>query len=191
MVGVLPPIVVKLDVPIYAEPLAIMLFALAVAPMLIDEGVIAPSVKVIAGVVVDVATVPDTPLAVVTETLVTVPEPEGVPHVPSPRRKVVELGVPVMPPKLLVPILVSVLLEAEMVLFVKVCVAAIAASVSVAAGNVRVKFDAPEFAEVKVVAPVDEPKRRISLLLKVFAAVKVWAVPSTATVSVAAGNVTM
>jgi hypothetical protein len=38
-----------------------------------DEGVIAPSVRVIAGVVVAVATEPLTPFAVVTETLVTVP----------------------------------------------------------------------------------------------------------------------
>ena len=38
-------------------------------------GVIAPSVKEIAGVVVAVATVPLTPFAVVTETLVTVPVP--------------------------------------------------------------------------------------------------------------------
>jgi hypothetical protein len=37
------------------------------------EGVIAPSTKVIAGVVVDVATVPLMPFAVVTETEVTVP----------------------------------------------------------------------------------------------------------------------
>ena len=38
-------------------------------------GVIAPRVKVIAGVVVAVATDPETPLAVVTETLVTLPAP--------------------------------------------------------------------------------------------------------------------
>lgn len=38
-------------------------------------GVIAPSVRVIAGVVVGVATDPDTPFAVVTEKLVTVPVP--------------------------------------------------------------------------------------------------------------------
>ena len=37
------------------------------------EGVIAPSVSVIAGVVLEVATLADTPLAVTTETLVTVP----------------------------------------------------------------------------------------------------------------------
>ena len=40
-------------------------------------GVISPSVKLMAGVVVAVATVPDTPLAVVTDTLVTVPEPDA------------------------------------------------------------------------------------------------------------------
>ena len=39
----------------------------------IDVGVIAPSVNVMAGVVVGFATDPDTPLAVVTETVVTVP----------------------------------------------------------------------------------------------------------------------
>ena len=43
-----------------------------------DVGVIAPKVKVIAGVVVDVATEPETPLAVVTDTDVTVPEPDTV-----------------------------------------------------------------------------------------------------------------
>lgn len=42
------------------------------------DGVIAPSVSVIAGVVVAVATLPDTPLAVVTETEVTVPDPVAV-----------------------------------------------------------------------------------------------------------------
>ena len=41
-------------------------------------GVIAPSVKEIAGVVVAVATVPLTPFAVVTETLVTVPVAESI-----------------------------------------------------------------------------------------------------------------
>ena len=51
---------------------------------LIDVGVIAPSVKVIAGVVVDVATVPETPFAVVTETLVTVPEPPDMVLQPKP-----------------------------------------------------------------------------------------------------------
>jgi len=40
-----------------------------------EDGVIAPSVSVMAGVVVAVATEPLTPLAVVTETLVTVPVP--------------------------------------------------------------------------------------------------------------------
>jgi hypothetical protein len=39
------------------------------------EGVIAPAMIVIAGVVVAFATVPENPLAVVTETLVTVPLP--------------------------------------------------------------------------------------------------------------------
>jgi hypothetical protein len=41
------------------------------------DGVIAPRVKVIAGVLVAFATVPDTPFAVTTETLVTVPVPLG------------------------------------------------------------------------------------------------------------------
>ena len=40
-----------------------------------EEGVIAPRVKVIAGAVVGLATDPETPLAVVTDTLVTVPSP--------------------------------------------------------------------------------------------------------------------
>ena len=42
---------------------------------LTEVGTIAPSVRLIAGVVVEVATVPDTPFAVVTDTLVTVPVP--------------------------------------------------------------------------------------------------------------------
>ena len=50
-------------------------------------GVITPSVRLIAGVVVALATVPETPLAVVTETLVTVPPPAAA-QVPSPRQKV-------------------------------------------------------------------------------------------------------
>jgi hypothetical protein len=50
------------------------IFATTAAP-LIEVGVIAPRVKVMAGVVVAVATVPDTPLAVTTETEVTVPVP--------------------------------------------------------------------------------------------------------------------
>jgi hypothetical protein len=45
------------------------------APVLTLLGVIAPSVKVIAGVVVGFATEPETPLAVTTETVVTVPPP--------------------------------------------------------------------------------------------------------------------
>ena len=61
-----------------------------------EVGVIAPSVKEMAGVVVDVATVPETPFAVVTETEVTVPEfvPEGTAKVPSALKK------PVVPPLL-------------------------------------------------------------------------------------------
>jgi hypothetical protein len=42
---------------------------------LTDVGVMAPRVSEIAGVVVAVATVPDTPFAVLTDTDVTVPEP--------------------------------------------------------------------------------------------------------------------
>jgi hypothetical protein len=49
-----------------------------------DDGVIAPSVRLMAGVVVDVATVPLTPLAVVTETLVTDPTPAAAHDVVDP-----------------------------------------------------------------------------------------------------------
>ncbi len=42
-------------------------------PIVTDDGVMSPSVRVTAGVVLAVATVPDTPLAVVTDTVVTVP----------------------------------------------------------------------------------------------------------------------
>jgi hypothetical protein len=62
--------------------------AVNVSP-LTDVGVIAPSVRVIAGVLVAVATVPLTPLAVVTDTEVTDPPPPGVVQVPSARRKLV------------------------------------------------------------------------------------------------------
>ena len=63
-------------------------------------GVIAPKVKVIAGVDVAVATEPDTPLAVTTDTDVTVPAPAGSAKVPSPRKKSVVLfgGVGTAPP---------------------------------------------------------------------------------------------
>ena len=59
----------------------------APAPIATVDGVIASNVSVIAGVVVAVATEPETPLAVVTETLVTVPVPPPlgaaiIPHVP-------------------------------------------------------------------------------------------------------------
>ena len=46
-----------------------------IATPLTDVGVMAPSVSVIAGVLVEVATVPETPLASMTDTEVTVPEP--------------------------------------------------------------------------------------------------------------------
>ena len=68
-------------------------FAVNVMPLTV-VGVIAPSVRLIAGVVVAVATVPETPFAVVTDTLVTVPV-VTVAHVPSPRRYVDADGVPV------------------------------------------------------------------------------------------------
>ena len=52
-----------------------------------EDGVIAPSVRVIAGVVVGFATVPLTPLAVVTEVLVTVPPPVPVALIVLPVRE--------------------------------------------------------------------------------------------------------
>src|SRR6187402_1934553 len=65
-------------------------------------GVIAPRVNVRAGVVVDVDTAPLTPLAVTTDTSVTVPPPPpaGAANVPSPRKNVVVLlgGVGTAPP---------------------------------------------------------------------------------------------
>jgi hypothetical protein len=68
------PVLVPLDVPECVpdrlEPVTVPLAATL-------DGVIAPSANVIAGVVVAVATLPDTPLAVVTETLVTDPLPPG------------------------------------------------------------------------------------------------------------------
>lgn len=64
---------------------------------------------------------------------------------------------------------------AAMDLLVSVCVAAIAATVSVAAGKVMVKLLAPALAEVKVVVPVDEPSSRKSEFVNVLAAVNVCA----------------
>jgi hypothetical protein len=55
--------------------------------MVSDDGVMAPSVKVMAGVVVGFATLPLTPFAVATETLLTLPV--GAAHVASERRKFV------------------------------------------------------------------------------------------------------
>lgn len=63
-------------------------------------GVMTPSVKLIAGVVVAVATVPLTPFAVVTETLVTVPLPDALSVVPlmlNPLPSEIETGNPVPP----------------------------------------------------------------------------------------------
>jgi hypothetical protein len=75
------------------------LFPLRLLPEMAPEatildGVIAPNERVIAGVVVAVATVPLIPLAVIIEADVTVPEPPpaGVAQVPSPRQNVVELA---------------------------------------------------------------------------------------------------
>jgi hypothetical protein len=58
------------------------------------EGVIAPRVREIAGVVVEVATEPETPFAVVTDTSVTVPVPPTVCQVASSLRNLLA-GVPV------------------------------------------------------------------------------------------------
>jgi hypothetical protein len=63
-VKVLPAAIFKVFVP----------FEVMVRPLTV-VGVIAPRVKVIAGVVVEVATEPETPFAVTTETSVTVPVP--------------------------------------------------------------------------------------------------------------------
>ena len=63
-----PMVTLPVLVPLRLEPVTVPEAA-------IDVGVMAPRVRVIAGVVVGVATVPLTPLAVVTETDVTVPSP--------------------------------------------------------------------------------------------------------------------
>ncbi len=63
-----PMVTLPVLVPLRLEPVTVPVAATLV-------GVIAPSVRVIAGVVVGVATVPLTPLAVVTETDVTEPPP--------------------------------------------------------------------------------------------------------------------
>jgi hypothetical protein len=70
---------------IWEAPSTVKVFELPlmVAPV-IALGVIAPRVKVIAGVVVAVATDPEIPLAVTTDTEVTVPEP---PPPPPPETK--------------------------------------------------------------------------------------------------------
>jgi len=74
---------VPLLVPLPVNPVIELVPLLASDPLPLNVtpftlvGVIAPSVKLIAGVVVAVATVPLTPFAVVTETLVTVPVAES------------------------------------------------------------------------------------------------------------------
>ena len=58
--------------------------------LLMEVGVIAPSVRLIAGVVVALATEPETPALFTTDTEVTVPlPPDGAAHEPSARRKLV------------------------------------------------------------------------------------------------------
>jgi hypothetical protein len=59
-----------------------------VNPFTVD-GVTAPNVKVIAGVVVALATVPDIPLAVTTDTLDTVPDADAVKSVSVPAESLI------------------------------------------------------------------------------------------------------
>jgi hypothetical protein len=70
---------------------AVVIVPPSVVPVMLPEanmevGVISPSVKVIAGVLVEFATTPLTPLAVTTDTDVTVPPAVMVAHVLSPRK---------------------------------------------------------------------------------------------------------
>lgn len=104
-VSVLPSVPDSVKLLVTAKVLALVSVKVPVVVLTVKPftlvGVIAPSVKVMAGVVVAVATEPDTPLAVVTDTDVTVPElPDGTANVPSPRKKVVVLlgGVGTAPP---------------------------------------------------------------------------------------------
>ena len=80
----LPIAVTKLPVPLpVTSPVSVIVWSPVFVPLRFEPvteplaatlvGVIAPSVRLIAGVVVEVATVPDTPFAVLTETDVTVP----------------------------------------------------------------------------------------------------------------------
>lgn len=72
-------LVVAVITPVPFDVKAPVVVALRVSP-LTEVGTIAPRAKDIAGVVVAVATVPETPPVVVTETEVTVPDPLPVPH---------------------------------------------------------------------------------------------------------------
>jgi hypothetical protein len=68
------PIFLVVEAPaVTATPVLNCVPVVAIAIPFTDEGVIAPNVKLIAGVVVGFVTVPETPLAAVTETLVTLP----------------------------------------------------------------------------------------------------------------------
>ena len=84
LTGTVASVVAKVPVPLpVTSPVSVMVWLPVLVPerfdpvtvpeAATDEGVIAPSVRVIAGVVVAVATEPLTPLAGATETLVTVP----------------------------------------------------------------------------------------------------------------------
>lgn len=72
-----PAIVLLVSVCVAAKSATVSVAVGMVLPFT-DVGVIAPSVRLIAGVDVAVATVPETPFAVVTETLVTVPALPGI-----------------------------------------------------------------------------------------------------------------
>ena len=70
---------VQIAPPEVREPLRLTKFGAVILPVAVTVvGVIAPRVRVMAGVEVGVATEPETPFAVTTDTLVTVPAPEGV-----------------------------------------------------------------------------------------------------------------
>jgi hypothetical protein len=71
-------------------PEPVVVAAAIAVPFPESTGAFIGVVRVIAGVEVALATVPAKPLVETTDTVVTVPPPAGVAHVPSPRQKVVE-----------------------------------------------------------------------------------------------------
>lgn len=150
-----PPLAIAIVVPFQVPVVITPVLAVITKPLILVTPVRTPSASVMAGVVVAVATVPDTPWAVTTDTLVTVPEPETDTYVPACVRKSEEdpvednvtpltVEVPIVEPEMTAPVIV---VGFARVLLVNVCTLAVSTIVPTPAITVlagRLTLDDPE-----------------------------------------------